>query len=228
MLHEPCFLSGEIRCRVVAIAKTNGALIANKLGTVEVFEYETGKKNRVFLKNGFRQSSFTNADEWTSIKDTVEVISVEIVYSKYPIRGGVYNEIYPLLFNRIKTTIAMDPDLNNNAVNWVKVQQTNCIDNTQVDGLFHGVVIHYKLKEPEIEIIEAEVELVETSKERETRLERLNRERDQIKKEEEQFEEYIKKQNANSIEIYLQELETKIRENHLLLKKIENIIEKYK
>ncbi|MFT6982850.1 MAG: hypothetical protein ACJAUD_001620 [Crocinitomicaceae bacterium] len=169
--------------------KTNGALIANKVGTVEVFEYETGKKNRVFLKNGFRQSSFTNADEWTSIKDTVEVISVEIVYSKYPIRGGIYNEIYPLLFNRIKKTIAMDPDLNNVAVNWVKVQQTNCIDNAQVDGLFHGVVIHYKLKEPEIEIIEAEVELVETSKERETRLERLNRERDQIKKEEEQFEE---------------------------------------
>jgi hypothetical protein len=169
--------------------KANGALIADKMETIEVFEYEKGKKNRVFLKNGFRQSSFLNANEWTTIRDTVEILSVEIVYSKYPIRGGVYNEIYPLLFNRIKATLAMDPKLNNHSINWIKVQQTNCTDNAQVDGLFHGVVIHYKLKEPEIDIIEAVVELAETPIDRGTRLERLNSERDQIKEQEEQFEE---------------------------------------
>ena len=69
--------------------KTNGALIADKLITTEVFEYKKSDENCVILKNGFRQSTFLNASDWTSIKDTVKVERVEIVYSKYPIRGGI-------------------------------------------------------------------------------------------------------------------------------------------
>ena len=47
-------------------------------------------------------------------------------------------------------------------------------------------------------------------------------------KEEEQYEEYIKKQNQKSIDIFIEEIEKKIRHNTLLLKKIESMIEKYK
>ena len=47
-------------------------------------------------------------------------------------------------------------------------------------------------------------------------------------KEEEQHEEYIKKQNQKSIDIFIEEIEKKIRHNTLLLKKIESMIEKYK
>jgi len=47
-------------------------------------------------------------------------------------------------------------------------------------------------------------------------------------KEDEQHEEYIKKQNQKSIDIFIEEIEKKIRENNLLLKKIEYLIQKYK
>ena len=46
--------------------------------------------------------------------------------------------------------------------------------------------------------------------------------------EEQQYLDYIKKQNQKSIDIYIEEIEKKIRQNNLLLKKIEYMIEKYK
>jgi len=47
-------------------------------------------------------------------------------------------------------------------------------------------------------------------------------------KEDEEHEEYIRKQNLSAIDMYIEEIEKKIRENNLLLKKIEYLIEKYK
>ena len=46
--------------------------------------------------------------------------------------------------------------------------------------------------------------------------------------EEQQHEVYIKKQNQNSIDTFIEEIEKKIRQNNLLLKKIEYLIKKYK
>lgn len=122
----------------------NGDAIAKKFVTVEVYEYDLPTENAVVLKNGFRQHGFVNAKEWLELKDSVTVEKVQIVFSKYPIRNGVYNEIYPLLFNRIKETIALDPALNQSKIIWERVWQTHCENNAQVDKLYHGVVIHYK------------------------------------------------------------------------------------
>ncbi len=129
-----------------------GPEIAAKLATEEVYEYKSPKGTCIVLKNGFRQSGFVNADEWLAIKDEVDVTGVDIVYSKYPIRNGVYHEIYPLLFNRIKATIEMDPALNSTSIPWQKIWQTHCEDNAQVNELYHGVVIRYeRRKKPEEE-----------------------------------------------------------------------------
>ena len=122
----------------------NGDAVAQKFVTVEVYEYEKPTENAIILKNGFRKHGFVNAKEWLAIKDSVSVSKVQIVFSKYPIRNGEYKEIYSLLFNRIKATIALDPNLNSEEIIWERVWQTHCENNTQVDQLFHGVVIHYK------------------------------------------------------------------------------------
>ncbi|GAB5418551.1 MAG: hypothetical protein Crog4KO_03080 [Crocinitomicaceae bacterium] len=125
----------------------NGGIVADKFTTTEVYEYEAADRNCVILRNGFRKHGFVNAKDWLSIKDSVVVSKVQIVFSKYPIRNGTYNEIYPLLFNRIKATIALDPALNNTNIVWERVWQTHCENNVQVDQLFHGVVIHYDVPE---------------------------------------------------------------------------------
>lgn len=130
----------------------NGDFIANKLVTTEVFEYQMPTENSVILKNGFRKHGFINAKDWLQIKDSVVVSKVQIVFSKYPIRNGSYSEIYPLLFNRIKATLALDPALNNKNIVWERVWQTHCENNAQVNQLYHGVVIHYDTPEKPVNI----------------------------------------------------------------------------
>jgi hypothetical protein len=124
--------------------KSNGEEIANLFATIEVNEYQKKEQNCIYLKNGFRVSTFINEKEWTDIQDTVEAYRIDIVYSKYPIRKGTYYEIYPLLFNRLKSLFAMDGSLNRADIEWNKVLQTNCINDNQVNTLFHGVVIWYR------------------------------------------------------------------------------------
>ena len=121
----------------------NGETIAAKFQTVEVYEYQIPTENVIVLRNGFRKHGFINSNEWLEIKDSAKISKVQVVFSKYPLRNGTYNEIYPLLLNRIQETISLDPALNDTSILWERVWQTHCENNAQVDKLFHGVVIHY-------------------------------------------------------------------------------------
>lgn len=135
-----------------------GFEIASELNTIEVFEYKDTMKNCLFLKNGFRSSKFVNEKIWLDIRDTVEVTRIDIVYSKYPLRKGKYEEIYPLLFGRLNALFELDAALNSKSITWNKVLQTNCINDKQVNTLYHGIVIYYKTKSEidAAELLEAE------------------------------------------------------------------------
>jgi hypothetical protein len=126
----------------------NGPSIAALLATTEVSEYTHADKdsNCVYLMTGLRSSKIENISDWSKVKDSIEPYRIDIVYSKYPLREGVYFEIYPLLCNRLINLFQMDPSLNSNHINWNKVLQTNCINDEQVSTLFHGIVIWYHTK----------------------------------------------------------------------------------
>gem|GEM_PF-1736733 len=124
-----------------------GKEISSQITTTEVFEYKKESSNCVFLKAGLRSSSFLNEKDWTTIKDSVEAYRVDIVYSKYPLRNGIYKEIYPLLFARLRALFEVDPYLNDTSVQFQKILQTNCINDDQVKNLFHGIVIWYRTSE---------------------------------------------------------------------------------
>ena len=161
--------------------KSNGEEIASQLTTIEVNEYQKKEQNCVYLQNGFRVSSFVNEKEWTDIQDTVEAYRIDIVYSKYPLRKGTYYEIYPLLFNRLKSLFAMDGSLNRADIEWNKVLQTNCINDAQVNTLFHGVVIWYR---PIHQVVPIQATLTTVSKQ-----EKIKQEKTQITDEQVTFEE---------------------------------------
>jgi len=130
--------------------KRNGAEISAQLHSIEVEEYHEKGGQRIFLRNGFRQSAFVNASKWLKIKDSVIPYRIDVVYSKYPLREGEYHEIYPLLLNRLKALFAMDAELNRSGIEWNKILQTHCENNGQVSRLYHGIVIWYKTKQKEI------------------------------------------------------------------------------
>jgi Leucine-rich repeat (LRR) protein len=111
-------------------------------------------KHAVFLKNGLRSSQFIAPKLWRNIKDTVYPYRVDIVYSRYPVRDGVYSEIYPLLCNRLIRLFELDPSLNDTNLKYRTILQTHVENDDQVNGLFHGVVIWYKTASEEAEGVE--------------------------------------------------------------------------
>lgn len=125
-------------------SKVYGAEIASLLDTIEVYEFKDTNANTLFLKNGFRSANYLNGKEWLEIAEENEVYRIDIVYSKYPLRNGEYAEIYPLLLNRLYYLFTIDSRLNSSLIEWNKVWQTHCENNSQVDQLLHGVLIWYR------------------------------------------------------------------------------------
>ena len=119
------------------------------------FQFERNG-HTLYLRNGLRRSTFPNPEKWLEIKDEVEVVSVCLVFSKYPLRNNKYYMNYPLLFNRLKNLFEIDPLLNDQLIDWKIILHTNCYNDNQVDSLFHGVVIEYKEPNGSNSIIDAE------------------------------------------------------------------------
>ena len=123
-----------------------------KIEETYIFKKDT-TKNKIYLTNGLRSSKYINPQSWTSISQDLEVKSITIVFSKYPIRRNGYSMNHKLLFNRLKNLFLLDPYLNDTNIQWKIILQTHCIDDDQVDSLFHGVVIEYKEEKDEEEVI---------------------------------------------------------------------------
>ena len=112
---------------------------------VPVFNKDTTLKNTIYLENGLRQHQFKNASEWDSLKNKIDTIhTINIIFSKYPLKNGVYTMLIPLLFNRLKTLFALDENLNDPNIQWKITLQTNCPTDKATSKLFHGIVIHYE------------------------------------------------------------------------------------
>jgi len=104
-------------------------------------------KGLIYIPNALRSANFINTEVWLSIKDSVEVLAVDIVFSKYPIKNGKYQMYYPLLQKRLINLFLLDSTLNTNTVQWGLVRQTNCNSDDEANTLFHGVRIYYEKKE---------------------------------------------------------------------------------
>ncbi|PCI97897.1 MAG: hypothetical protein COB15_06880 [Flavobacteriales bacterium] len=92
--------------------KKYGADVETSFKITETPNFEIDTNNRVILKNGLRSSKYSNPDSWKSIKEEVEVNSISIIFSKYPIRKNGYSMNHKLLFNRLKNLFLIDPLLN--------------------------------------------------------------------------------------------------------------------
>lgn len=132
--------------------KKYGQQISALLGTQEIAAFKDTAANTLFLRNGFRSSAFVNEDDWLAIQDSVDVYRIDVVYSKYPLRKGVYEEIYPLLCSRLVHLFELDEELNSTVISWNKVLQTDCHNDQEADQLLHGIVIWYQ---PRVELEEA-------------------------------------------------------------------------
>ena len=127
--------------------KKYGTDVEKSFQITETANFQIDTNNSIILKNGLRSSNYLNPSSWESIKEEVEVKSINIVFSKYPIRKNGYSMNHKLLFNRLKNLFLIDPLLNDSIIDWNIILHTNCKNDIQVDSLFHGIIIEYKNEE---------------------------------------------------------------------------------
>ncbi|ASS49470.1 MAG: hypothetical protein A3D31_02875 [Candidatus Fluviicola riflensis] len=137
--------------------KKYGPQISALLSTQEIAAFKDTISNTLLLRNGFRSSDFVNEEDWLAIQDSVDVYRIDVVYSKYPLRKGVYSEIYPLLCSRLVHLFELDEELNSTDISWNKVLQTACHNDQEADQLPHGIVIWYHPRVETEEIVETEL-----------------------------------------------------------------------
>ncbi len=135
---------------VLSNPRKYGLEVEQSFAISETPNFSIDTVNKIILKCGLRSSKFVNPDSWAKVKDNVEVVSVSIVFSKYPIRKKGYFMNHKLLFNRLKNLFLIDPLLNDALIEWKIILHTNCKNDIQVDSLFHGIIIEYKQEEDSI------------------------------------------------------------------------------
>lgn len=117
-----------------------------EVAEIPVFEVDTNQYY-IALQNGLRSSNYINEGDWIDVSSKQQANAVTLVFSKYPVRKGVYKMQMPLLANRLKRLFEIDPSLNDTAISYRIILHTNCMNDEQVDGLFHGALIHYSVPE---------------------------------------------------------------------------------
>jgi len=153
--------------------KSNWNSIYEQFNLIETTIYDTTLRqdnegrSLCLIPNALRSSRYTDTENWLGTKDTVKVSAVSIVFSKYPIRKNGYKMNQKLLANRLIHLFELDDGLNIDSIEWNIVLQTHCLDDDQVNTLFHGVVVHFEMPRAENkqEVTDNQLTAVETEKE---------------------------------------------------------------
>lgn len=121
-----------------------------RITEMPVFVPDTSE-DRTYLPNGLRKSTILEQERWLLIRDEVQVQRVRIIFSKYPIRDGKFDGHRWLTRDRLIELFRMDPDLNREDIAWEVVMHTDCRNDRQVAGLFHGIeILHAPIVVPEV------------------------------------------------------------------------------
>ncbi len=113
-----------------------------EIDSVPVYKFiESGRS--IILNFGYANATFQN-DMQVSIDAMAyrQPVMVDLVFSGYPIKKEDWiTNYYTLLANRIASLIEFDNRLNNCAIQWRLIIQTNCATDKDAKLMFHGAVI---------------------------------------------------------------------------------------
>jgi hypothetical protein len=105
----------------------------------------------VFLMNGYAESVIRNAAEWRPGIANRKVLSIEIIFTKYPLaKEDWITNYYVLLADRLKVLFSVDPSLNASSIKYSLVLQTRSRTANESAGMKHGILISYELFDPEV------------------------------------------------------------------------------
>ena len=110
-----------------------------KISEVPTFE-KKDQPGYLVLHNGYGVSEIIDSQKLES-ENTIDVVSVTLVYTKYPLVNEKYREIFTLLADRLTELFAIAPWLNDPDIEWYIIRQTACTSMQEASLLFHGIII---------------------------------------------------------------------------------------
>ncbi|MCX6257311.1 MAG: hypothetical protein NTW49_05355 [Bacteroidia bacterium] len=100
--------------------------------------------NAVLLKNSYASAEIINPEAWKPSVEGRTVSSVDIVFTRYPLKKEDWlTNYYQLLADRLKALFKIDPSLNDNRIKFRMVVQTDCLTDMEARKFFHGIIIYY-------------------------------------------------------------------------------------
>ena len=131
-----------------SVLAQSASLIMGKAQTRETREYDpaTSVEGTFLFPTSFGKIEVTNTSH-SKLLDDVEVIRVELVYSKYP-KTNNFQEIQQRELNmaRLEELEKTAPQLFRPNIEWEFVAHV-VNTATEAKDLYHGFVVHYKMKE---------------------------------------------------------------------------------
>lgn len=123
--------------------------IENQCSSFETDTYRLPDKG--FFKqlyNAYASPIISNKNSWKSGMNNIVVTKVEIVYTKYPLHRKDWITNYnQLLAARLKELFSLDNSLNQKDIEFCLILQTKCKTESAAKDFFHGIVIHFELKQ---------------------------------------------------------------------------------
>ncbi len=118
-----------------------GEQILSVFNIIEIPVYEVNEGTGcLVLKNGYGVSEIIDPENIES-EDTIDVVSVTLVYTSYPMVNGEYREIFSLLGDRLTELFTIAPWLNDPDIEWKIIRQTACRSQSEASQLFHGIIL---------------------------------------------------------------------------------------
>lgn len=114
---------------------------------VEYPEYHPGNKNAIVLQNGYASAIIRNAEEYP-FNIAKHIDTVEVIFSLYPKKADFWlTDYHILLARRLQNLFELDSLLNHKDIHYKLILQSDCENELEAMGLFHGFRIVFTPKD---------------------------------------------------------------------------------
>lgn len=125
---------------------------------VEYPEYHPSNSNAILLQNGYASAIIRNPQDYP-LNTIKHIDTVEVIFSLYPKKADFWlTDYHILLARRLQNLFEMDSLLNRNSIHYKLILQSDCENELEAMGLFHGFRIVFTPKDtlPALHIAEEE------------------------------------------------------------------------
>lgn len=112
----------------------------------EVLVYiKNPREKSIIVKNDYASAVLNPPIVWPLKLKQYYVKEIRVIFTKYPLDKSFWNtNYYELLARRLRAVFIIDPQLNDESINYTLVLQTQCTSEEEAKKMLHGIEIVYE------------------------------------------------------------------------------------